>query len=299
MGAGGAGGARPARPGGAGGGPGGAAPAPPRPPPAAAPRPRPPGGGRPPAPPPDADGLRHLAMRVNATRVRAVIESMNGARFVHDTLEQLGSMLIGQANSLESDNSHLPSGVSYLDDTRRSTTVGFEQATDMPAGERWFGGWRTAVLMGHSLNTAQSSILYYYQQLVRQLRAAGELFRATAEDYRAVDQGARVDLEARAAGWDQVAAPVDAGEEDRVLVADELRDPDRAHQVAAVAAGGGAGAHHPLGVADLDPRPGGVRAVLRGRRCAVAHRGNSAPLGVVLAEAAPPEAQRPCPSRSP
>jgi transposase len=39
---------------------------------------------------PDADGLRHLAMRVEAGRVRAVIESMNGARFVHDTLEELG-----------------------------------------------------------------------------------------------------------------------------------------------------------------------------------------------------------------
>jgi hypothetical protein len=29
---------------------------------------------------PDVDGLRHLAMRVEAARVRAVIESMNGAR---------------------------------------------------------------------------------------------------------------------------------------------------------------------------------------------------------------------------
>jgi transposase len=39
---------------------------------------------------PDAGGLRHLVMRVSAGRVRAVIESMNGARFVHDTLEELG-----------------------------------------------------------------------------------------------------------------------------------------------------------------------------------------------------------------
>ncbi len=37
---------------------------------------------------PDADGLRHLVMRVGAGRVRAVIESMNGARFVHDALEE-------------------------------------------------------------------------------------------------------------------------------------------------------------------------------------------------------------------
>ena len=39
---------------------------------------------------PDTDGLRHLARRVAATRVRAVIESMNGARFVHDTRSHRG-----------------------------------------------------------------------------------------------------------------------------------------------------------------------------------------------------------------
>ena len=47
---------------------------------------------------PDADGLRHLVGRVKAPRVRAVIESMNGARFVHDTLEELGwDVLIADA----------------------------------------------------------------------------------------------------------------------------------------------------------------------------------------------------------
>ncbi|MGA8335104.1 MAG: transposase [Solirubrobacteraceae bacterium] len=42
--------------------------------------------------PPDADGLRYLVEKVNrhGEPVRAVIESMTGARFVHDTLEQLG-----------------------------------------------------------------------------------------------------------------------------------------------------------------------------------------------------------------
>jgi transposase len=42
--------------------------------------------------PSDADGLRGLVGRVARYRqpVRAVIESMNGARFVHDTLEELG-----------------------------------------------------------------------------------------------------------------------------------------------------------------------------------------------------------------
>jgi transposase len=40
------------------------------------------------AAPPDADGLRRLARRLSGERVRGVIESMNGARFVHDTLEE-------------------------------------------------------------------------------------------------------------------------------------------------------------------------------------------------------------------
>jgi len=45
---------------------------------------------------PDADGLRHLAMRVSAARVRAVIESMNGARFVHDTLAAGAGFRLGR-----------------------------------------------------------------------------------------------------------------------------------------------------------------------------------------------------------
>jgi hypothetical protein len=42
--------------------------------------------------PPDADGLRGLVHRVgqHGAPVRGVIESMTGARFVHDTLEHLG-----------------------------------------------------------------------------------------------------------------------------------------------------------------------------------------------------------------
>jgi hypothetical protein len=46
------------------------------------------------AAPPDADGLAGLARRIRsrhgAVAVRAAIESMNGARFVHDTLERCG-----------------------------------------------------------------------------------------------------------------------------------------------------------------------------------------------------------------
>ena len=42
--------------------------------------------------PPDADGLRGLARRLDVAGepVRAAIESMNGARFVHDQLELAG-----------------------------------------------------------------------------------------------------------------------------------------------------------------------------------------------------------------
>ena len=51
---------------------------------------------------PDAEGLRHLVMRVSAGRVRAVIESMNGARFVHDTLEELGwEVLVADAQKVK------------------------------------------------------------------------------------------------------------------------------------------------------------------------------------------------------
>jgi transposase len=42
------------------------------------------------AAPPDADGLAHLVQRLGDADVLAVIESMNGARFVHDQLELAG-----------------------------------------------------------------------------------------------------------------------------------------------------------------------------------------------------------------
>ena len=40
--------------------------------------------------PPDADGLSGLVRRLGAAEVLAVIESMNGARFVHDRLGLAG-----------------------------------------------------------------------------------------------------------------------------------------------------------------------------------------------------------------
>jgi transposase len=42
------------------------------------------------AAPPDADGLASLARRFAGAQVQAAIESMNGARFVHDHLERAG-----------------------------------------------------------------------------------------------------------------------------------------------------------------------------------------------------------------
>ncbi len=52
--------------------------------------------------PADADGIRGLVRRVGPVRVRAVIESMSGARFVHDTLEQLGwEVLIADAQKVK------------------------------------------------------------------------------------------------------------------------------------------------------------------------------------------------------
>ncbi len=52
--------------------------------------------------PADADGLRGLVRRVGPVRVRAVIESMSGARFVHDALEQLGwEVLIADAQKVK------------------------------------------------------------------------------------------------------------------------------------------------------------------------------------------------------
>jgi transposase len=54
------------------------------------------------AAPPDADGLRGLAKRLAGQRVRAVIESMTGARFVHDTLEEHGwEVLVADAQKVK------------------------------------------------------------------------------------------------------------------------------------------------------------------------------------------------------
>jgi transposase len=56
------------------------------------------------ASPPDADGLRGLAARAAmwGPHVRGVIESMNGARFVHDRLEERGwDVLIADATKVK------------------------------------------------------------------------------------------------------------------------------------------------------------------------------------------------------
>jgi transposase len=52
--------------------------------------------------PADGDGLRGLAERFCGERPRAVIESMTGARFVHDTLEELGwEVLVADAQKVK------------------------------------------------------------------------------------------------------------------------------------------------------------------------------------------------------
>src|SRR4051794_27915764 len=54
------------------------------------------------AAPPDVDGLRLLVERLRGARVRAVIESMTGARFVPDTLEELGwEVLVADAQKVK------------------------------------------------------------------------------------------------------------------------------------------------------------------------------------------------------
>jgi transposase len=56
------------------------------------------------ASPPDGDGLRGLAARaaMHGGPVRGVIESMNGARFVHDRLEERGwEVLIADATKVK------------------------------------------------------------------------------------------------------------------------------------------------------------------------------------------------------
>ena len=50
----------------------------------------------------DVDGLWQLAERLSGHRVRAVIESMTGARSVHDTLEELGwEVLVADAQKVK------------------------------------------------------------------------------------------------------------------------------------------------------------------------------------------------------
>ena len=51
---------------------------------------------------PDAEGLERLSERLAGQRVRAVIESMTGARYVHDTLEEFGwEVLVADAQKVK------------------------------------------------------------------------------------------------------------------------------------------------------------------------------------------------------
>ena len=73
--------------------------------------------------PPDLDGLRHLAKEVAALGgpVNAAIESMNGARFVHDSLELMGwDVEIADAQKLNAKGSR----TTCLQDRRVNRTTG-------------------------------------------------------------------------------------------------------------------------------------------------------------------------------
>src|SRR4051812_12852711 len=51
---------------------------------------------------PDVEGLRKLTERLAGQRVGAVIESMTGARYVHDTLDELGwEVLVADAQKVK------------------------------------------------------------------------------------------------------------------------------------------------------------------------------------------------------
>src|SRR5215203_6100288 len=51
---------------------------------------------------PDVEGLGRLVERIGRQPVRAVIESMTGARYVHDTLEELGwDVLVADAQKVK------------------------------------------------------------------------------------------------------------------------------------------------------------------------------------------------------
>jgi hypothetical protein len=75
------------------------------------------------ASPPDADGLRGLAARAGmwGQAVRGVIESMNGARFVHDRLEEHGwDVLIADATKVKGLAPLACTSVNALWESRRS-----------------------------------------------------------------------------------------------------------------------------------------------------------------------------------
>jgi len=59
--------------------------------------------------PPDRDGLARKVGRFSGGPVAAVIESMNGARFVHDTLERHGWEAYAD-NALSASSSHISAG---------------------------------------------------------------------------------------------------------------------------------------------------------------------------------------------
>jgi hypothetical protein len=86
------------------------------------------------ASPPDADGLRGLSERLNrhGEPIRAAIESMNGARFVHDRLELAGWQVeIADAQKVKGLSTRPLSGTATRQGLR-SGAVGSRRAGRLP-----------------------------------------------------------------------------------------------------------------------------------------------------------------------
>ena len=115
--------------------------------------------------PPDADGLvhlvRHIARRHSEQEVLAVIESMNGARFVHDTLELGGwSVEVADAQKVKGlaprtgKTDHIDARV-LAELSRRDLVPAIWLPTPEVRGVRELARWRLHLVRRRSaLNTA-------------------------------------------------------------------------------------------------------------------------------------------------
>jgi hypothetical protein len=128
-----------------------------------------------------------------------------------EVIDRVGSLLAARGRGMRSDLSSVPSGAGmpYLDDARRSTTVGLESATQMPDYEHWWGRWQTGVDMEYGWRMARFAVLRYYKELAKQVEHAGLALQASAEGYEGTDASNAREL-ARAAAWERTASGMGA-----------------------------------------------------------------------------------------